>query len=175
MKHVKIRPFGDPILREKTRVVSVFNKSLSDNIDLMTEVLKIEKNGAALAANQIGINKSIIVINYQNEYYELINPKIIKSYGMQYEYEGCLSLPGFSGKVKRFYTVTISFVDRNGVEHQVEKSGEMAICFQHEIDHLNGILFIDRMDEKNVVNDFDNSKLKVSDLLVLTNGIKISV
>ena len=175
MKHTKIYPFGDPILRETTRSITVFNKSLSENIDQMIVVLKNEDTGAALAANQIGISKSIKVINYQNEKYELINPSIITTSGSQYEYEGCLSLPGYSGKVKRFYSVTISFFDRKGIEHQVEKSGDMAICFQHEIDHLHGILFIDRMDEKYVINDIDNSRLKVSDLLLLTNGTKKSV
>jgi peptide deformylase len=171
IKLLKIRPFGDPILREATKTVKVFNKTLSETIDLMIDVLKSEKHGAALAANQIGINKSIIVINYQNEKYELINPKIIKTYGIQYEYEGCLSLPKYSGKVKRFYTVTISYLDRKGVDHQVEKSEDIAICFQHEIDHLYGILFIDHMDEEFVINDIDHSKLKVSDLLLLTNAI----
>ena len=175
MKLEKIRPFGDPVLREKTKNVTVFNKALSETIDLMINVLQRESNGAALAANQIGINKSIIVIDYNNEKFELINPVIIKSYGSQYEYEGCLSLPCYSGKVKRFLTVTVSYLDRKGIEHQVEKSGDMAICFQHEIDHLSGIIFIDRMDEQYVINDLDNSKLKVSDLRLLTNTKNKSV
>jgi peptide deformylase len=169
LKLRKITPFGDPALRSKTKTITVFNKNLHKLIDEMIAVLNAEKNGAALAANQVGIDKSIIVINYLGERFELINPLILESSGCQNEYEGCLSLPGYSGKVSRAKSVKVKYNDRNGIEHIVEKHGDLAICFQHEIDHLTGTLFIDKMQEKYVINDFDKSKLLVSDLLLLTN------
>ena len=172
MKALKIVRFGDISLRKKTKKVTVFNKYLHETIDRMKETLRKEKSGAALAANQVGISKSIIVVNYQNEEFELINPRITSSSGEQYEYEGCLSLPNFSGRVRRAKTVKVVFEDRNGSEKEIERTGPLAICFQHEIDHLDGILFIDRMEEKFVIRDADDTRLKVDDLLSLTKVSK---
>ncbi len=155
-------------LRKKTKDVTEFDKRLFGIIDALKATLRSTRNSAALAANQVGILKSIVVIDYNNEEFELINPKIVRTYGEQYEYEGCLSFPGFSGKVKRAYTVKIEYQDRNGVKKEVERSGPMALCFQHEIDHLNGILFIDRVEEGFLTNDEDDSKLNIDNLLVLT-------
>ncbi len=168
MKTYKILHFGEMELRKKTKDVTEFDKRLFGIIDALKATLRSTRNSAALAANQVGILKSIVVIDYNNEEFELINPKIVRTYGEQYEYEGCLSFPGFSGKVKRAYTVKIEYQDRNGVKKEVERSGPMALCFQHEIDHLNGILFIDRVEEGFLTNDEDDSKLNIDNLLVLT-------
>jgi len=169
MSAFKILQFGDKNLRQKTKNVTLFNKKLHETIDRIAITLESADNGAALAANQVGINKSIIVIKYLDEYFEFINPKIIASTGEQYEYEGCLSLPHFSGKVKRAKTVTVQYQNRNGEEQQVERSDRMAICFQHEIDHLSGILFIDKMGSEYVINDENNVRVKVSELIRLTS------
>ena len=168
MKTYKILHFGEIELRKKTKDVTEFDKRLFGIIDALKTTLRSTKGSAALAANQVGILKSIVVIDYENEAFELINPRIVSTYGEQYVYEGCLSFPGYSGKVKRAYTVKIEYQDRNGVKKEVERSGPMALCFQHEIDHLNGILFIDRVEDRFLTNDEDDSKLNIDNLLLLT-------
>ena len=172
MKTYKILHFGELELRKNTKDVTEFDKRLFGIIDALKTTLRNTKNSAALTANQVGILKSIVVIDYEDEAFELINPRIVNTYGEQYEYEGCLSFPGFSGKVKRAYTVKIEYQDRNGVKKEVERSGPMALCFQHEIDHLNGILFIDRVEEGFLTNDEDDSKLNIDNLLLLTKAGK---
>lgn len=165
MKKAAIIHFGDPVLRETAQMVTVFHKKLHALIDTMKHTLLTGGDGAALAAPQIGILKRITVINYMDEYFEMVNPEILSSSGENTDYEGCLSFPGFSGRVKRVETVKVKFQDRNGKERIIERSGRMARCFQHEIDHLDGIFFIDRMDEKFVYNDEDNTKVSVKEIL----------
>lgn len=171
MKSADILWFGDPCLRQKTKEVIDFDKRIYNQIDNMWKVLRNTKNAAALAANQIGISKKLIVIQYQGEEFELINPEIISRSGEQYEFEGCLSFPGYSGIVKRSATVRIKYCDRNQNVLEVERSGPLAICFQHEIDHLQGILFIDKMIEDYLENDETQERIKVKDLLLLTGKI----
>jgi peptide deformylase len=168
MKKAAIIHFGDHVLREKSLPVTVFHKKLHAIIDTMKHTLIEGGDGAALAAPQIGIHKRITVINYMNEYFEMVNPEILEVSGENIDIEGCLSFPGFSGNVKRAETVKVRFQDRNGKDRTIERSGRMARCIQHEIDHLDGILFIDRMDEKFVYNDDNNSKLSVKDVLKIT-------
>jgi peptide deformylase len=172
MKKANIILFGEPLLRETAQPVTVFHKKLHALIDTMKHTLLTGGDGAALAAPQIGILKRITVINYQDEYFEMVNPEILSFSGEKSDYEGCLSFPGFSGNVKRAETVKVKFQDRNGKERTIERSGRMARCIQHEIDHLDGILFIDRMDEKYVFNDENNSKLSVKELLKMSRERK---
>jgi len=168
MKKAKIIRFGDPVLREKSQNVTVFHKKLHATVDIIKNTLSSEENGAALAANQVSIPKRITVIDYLNEYHEMINPEIISSSGKQVDYEGCLSFPGYSGKVNRAEIVTVKFQDRYGKEIIIVRSGAMARCIQHEIDHLNGILYIDRMTDDFVLSDENQSKISVRDLLKIT-------
>jgi len=168
MKKAKITRFGDPVLREESQHVNVFHKKLHALIDTMSYTLSKEYNGAALAANQISVTKRITIINYLDEYHEMINPEIISFSGEQIDYEGCLSFPGYSGKVKRAENITVKFQDRNGKEIIIERSGRMARCIQHEIDHLNGILFIDRMDDDFLIHDENQTRIPVRDLQRLT-------
>lgn len=142
---MKIIQFGNSVLREKAKPVTVFHKKLHALIDSMVATLYSHDDGAALAANQIGILKRIVVIDYEDEYLELVNPEIIKSGGEQTDQEGCLSFTGYFGLVKRANYVKVKYQDRNGKELIIEKEGNLARCLQHEIDHLDGILFIDRM------------------------------
>lgn len=165
MKKEPIVLFGSEVLRQQAQSVTVFHKKLQAQIDTIKYTLEKSGNGAALAANQIGILKRIIVINYMNEYFEMVNPEILEMYGEITGMEGCLSLPGFSGLVKRAETVKVKYQDRNGVELIIERSGPMARCLQHEIDHLNGILYIDRMTDEFVENDKTGVKISVSEFL----------
>ena len=166
MKKEKIAVFGDPVLRETAQPVTIFHKKLHLLIDRMKFTLSKEEGGAALAANQISILKRVVVIDYLDEYHEMINPEIISSSGESTESEGCLSLPGYFGNVKRAEQIKVKFQDRHGKEFVIDRSGHMARCIQHEIDHLDGILFIDRMDEPFVSNG--EKKLAVKELLKIT-------
>lgn len=162
--------FGDIHLRAICSKVEVFHKGLHNKIDILADTLERTGGGAALAAPQISLLKQIIVINYHGEYFELVNPEIINGYGERSEYEGCLSLPGFFGKVKRYVKVKVKYQDRTGDSHIIEVENQMARCFQHEIDHLNGILYIDRMSDEFVFNDETNEKIPVKHLLELTKA-----
>ncbi len=171
MKKEKIILFGEMALREKAREVKIFHKKIHALIDTMKYTLSAAKDGAALAANQIAVLKRITVIDYMDEYIEMVNPEIISFSGEQFDYEGCLSFPGFSGEVKRAKTVVVKYNDRNGNEIQIERSGKMARCIQHEIDHLNGILFVDKMEEKYLFNDENGTKIPVEDVLKISNTL----
>jgi len=153
MKRLEILPFGDPVLRMRAAEVTVFRKNLHQTIDQMAYTLKKSDDGAALAAPQVGVLKRIVVVNALNEYLELINPVIIEREGEQDGPEGCLSFPSFFGRVVRSDRIKIRYQDRHGKPCELERSGFMARCFQHEIDHLDGILFIDRMVDSDLKND----------------------
>lgn len=163
-KKLKILVIGEPALRKKAKNVTVFHKKLHAQIDAMIATLDAREDGAALAATQVGIMKRIVIVNYRNEYFEMVNPEIISSEGIETDSEGCLSLPGLRGLVPRSKTVKVKFLDRNGNEHLVERSGDLARCFQHEIDHLDGILYIDRMEEEFVVLLSSEEKISVNEL-----------
>ncbi|MBU1218555.1 peptide deformylase [Myxococcota bacterium] len=165
---MEILQFGEPRLREKTTEVKIFKRGLHETVDLMKDFLEKADNAAAVAANQLGIMKSISVIDYVGEYLEIINPVIIASEGEQRKSEGCLSLPGYWGEVPRAQTVTVRYQDRFGETHEITRSGKMAVCLQHEIDHLNGILFIDHMEEPVVENPSSGKELSVIELKLLT-------
>ena len=110
----------------------------------MKETLEVE-NGAGLAAPQVGVLRQIAVIQHEDEYYEIINPKIISSAGEVIMEEGCLSVPEVWGPVKRPETITVAYMDREGQRQEKEISGMLARIFCHEIDHLHGVLFVDKM------------------------------
>jgi peptide deformylase len=135
----------DPVLREIARpvpkVTSNIQKLLTDMADTMYDA-----QGVGLAAPQIGISKRVIVIDphdEETELIEMINPEIIQEEGEQIGPEGCLSIPGLNGDVNRKLHITVKGLDRNGNEIIIEASDFLARIFQHEIDHLNGILFTD--------------------------------
>ena len=105
----KIIELGDPVLREKSKPVTVFHKNMRKKVDTIKETLFRHDGAAALAAPQISLLKRMTVIDYMDEYLELINPEIIESSGKSYGEEGCLSVPGFFGMVERAATVTVIF------------------------------------------------------------------
>jgi peptide deformylase len=166
MKKATIILFGDPALRERALPIKAFHRKLHDLIDTIKLTLGETEDAAALAASQIAVAKRITVIDYQGEYFEMVNPEILDQSGEAEAWEGCLSFPGYSGIVKRAQTVTVKYRDRHGKEYIIERSGPMARCIQHEIDHLDGVLYIDRMDEDDfVVNDEKKTKIPVKGLL----------
>lgn len=132
----------DPILREKSVPVRHITPNIHKLLDDMAETM-YAANGVGLAAPQVGINKRIVVIDTGDGIIELINPEIIAMEGEQIGPEGCLSIPGITGEVKRAQMCKVRALDRHGKPFEMAGEGLLARAFQHEIDHLNGILFID--------------------------------
>ncbi len=142
----EIMKFGDDILRKKCRTVTVFDEKLTTLLDDMVQTLE-SADGVGLAAPQVGILKRAIVVDIRDGkgHIELINPEIISSDGKQLGDEGCLSAPGEWGRVERPMRVVIKAMDRTGKEITVKGEGLLARTLCHEVDHLDGILFTDRI------------------------------
>ena len=137
--------YGDPVLRKKSRVVDKFDSKLSDLIDDMTDTMR-NADGVGLAAVQVGILKRVVIVDVGEGLIELVNPEIIEvSDEKQITPEGCLSLPGQSGNTVRPMTVKVKAQDRNGKWYIHKGTGLKAKAFCHEIDHLDGILYIDKV------------------------------
>jgi peptide deformylase len=135
----------DPILREKCMTVTKFNSNLHKLLDDMADTM-FDAGGVGLAAPQVGILKRVIVIHSGEEDAELIemvNPEIVEKSGSQLGPEGCLSIPGMSGEVKRYNKLHLKGQTRHGDVFEMDATDFLARIFQHEIDHLNGILFTD--------------------------------
>ena len=146
MAILNIRIDGDPVLRKKCDPVDRIDSEILKIIEDMAETV-VENNGAAIAAPQIGILKRIVVINFGEKYLPLINPKIVEAKGNHEVIEGCLSIPGKWGKIKRPEVVKVEAVNLQGEKIQISGENDLAKCFCHEIDHLDGILFTDKVTE----------------------------
>lgn len=143
----QIRLINDPILRKKCRKIDNVDDHIRLLLDDMLDTLHHTDNGAAIAANQVGILKRLIVIDMNSQQIKLVNPVIIKQEGRQKCVEGCLSVPGRFGKTYRPNSVSVTALNESGEPITVNAAGEMAKCLCHEIDHLDGILFIDKVAE----------------------------
>ena len=139
----KIVEIGDEILKEKAKPVKSINANIIKLLDNMADTLADAK-GAGLAAPQIGVSKRVIVVDVGEGLYEMVNPQIINTAGQETDVEGCLSIPGLVGDVTRAATVKVRDLDRHGKEKNLTAKGMLARALQHEIDHLEGILYIDR-------------------------------
>ena len=139
---LRIRRLGDTILRKKAKEIKTITASNAQILNTMAQLM-YESSGIGLAANQVGINESMMVADIGLGLYKLINPKIVKREGWQSMEEGCLSVPGISVKVKRAKRVKVLAIDENAKPIAIEAEGLMACVFQHEIDHLKGKLIID--------------------------------
>jgi peptide deformylase len=135
----------EPILRERAKKVSSFDASLHRLLDDMLETMR-DAPGVGLAANQIGVGLQVAVIEVEDKVTELINPQIVRASGEMIDWEGCLSIPGFVAEVKRSAKVTVKARDRFGKEFRVKGEELFARALQHEIDHLNGVLYIDYLE-----------------------------
>ncbi|NLW16340.1 MAG: peptide deformylase [Firmicutes bacterium] len=139
-----LRTVGDPILRKQAMEVKRFDATLERLLDDMAESMYYYE-GVGLAAPQIGISKQIVVIDAdESGLLELVNPEIVASEGEELDIEGCLSVPKTYGEVKRASKVKVVAQDRFGERIEIEAEGLLARALQHEIDHLHGILYIDK-------------------------------
>ena len=141
-----VRESDDEILRKKCKPVKAFDEKLHLLLDDMAETM-YAYNGVGLAAPQVGMLKRVVVIDIGEGLVELINPEIIETSGEQTGSEGCLSVPGKAGDVTRPNYVKVRAFNRNGEEYEVEGEELMARALCHEIDHLDGILYVDLCDE----------------------------
>jgi len=138
----KIVKEGSNILRKKAKPVKKITPYICKLLDDMRDTM-YDNNGVGLAAPQIGISKQIIVIDTGEGLIEMINPEIIKREGLQSGVEGCLSIPGVVGEVDRSDTIKVKGINREGKEVVYTARGLLSRAFQHEIDHLKGVLFVD--------------------------------
>lgn len=144
----QLRYIGDPILRKKSREVTKIDERIKVLLDDMLETM-YRNDGVGLAAPQVGILKRVVVIDIGEGPIKFINPEIISMEGEAIDVEGCLSVPGESGEVKRPNKVKVKYLDENGKELMIEGTGLLARALCHEIDHLNGVLFVDKVIQKN--------------------------
>lgn len=140
-----ILEFPDPRLRTKAQPVSVFDKALHELIDAMFATMYAAP-GIGLAATQVNVHKQLLVLDVseeKNQPFVLINPKVVERDGVQVYQEGCLSVPGIFADVERAEHIVVEAQDRNGAPLRLEAHGLLAVCIQHEMDHLIGKLFVD--------------------------------
>jgi peptide deformylase len=146
MTILQILEFPDPQLRTVAKPVEQFNASLNTLIDNMLETM-YDAAGIGLAATQINIHQRLVVIDISEDSDQpqvFINPEITVLNGADYEYsEGCLSVPGFHETVSRPEKIVVKALDRQGKNFEIQPEGLLAVCIQHEVDHLNGKLFVD--------------------------------
>ncbi len=148
----EIRTFGDPVLKSRATPVKDFDESLEHLAEEMMRVMR-EAEGVGLAANQIGRLKRIFVAVHEDEQYAIVNPEIeVRSETTEKDIEGCLSIPETRVEVERPTSVTVSGQDPSGEPVRVEAEGLLARIFQHEIDHLDGVLILDRTDRESRKN-----------------------
>ncbi len=149
MAVLPIRYFPDDVLRQKCAPVTTFDESLRRYVADMAETMYAE-NGIGLASNQVGQTKRLLVMDVPRStqdkspnFKAIINPEITERTGVQVFEEGCLSFPGITADVKRALFVTVKYQDISGVEHSERLTGLEAVCLQHELDHLEGVTFVD--------------------------------
>ncbi len=141
---LKIHTWPDKILKKSCNRVEKFDYQIKNTFDEMYRLMK-KSQGIGLAANQVGLDLSLIVIEVRDKIFRLVNPRIIKKEGAIKFEEGCLSFPGLTLEIKRGRKVWVSALDEEGDPLDIEAEGILSVVFQHEIDHINGVVFIDRV------------------------------
>jgi peptide deformylase len=169
MSVLNIVPFGESILRKKAKPVEEITPKIIKLLDDMAETLYATDGRAGLAAPQVGIIRRVVVIDCGEGLIELINPEIVHISGEQEGAEGCLSYPEYHGYVKRASNVKVVTQNRQGEKVELEGEGFLARCMQHEIDHLNGILYIDHVLEPWLYHDQTKRKVSLMEVMRLTN------
>lgn len=181
MAILPIRQFPDPVLRKQCTEVSEIDPQLLQLLEDMAETM-YQAPGIGLAAPQVGVSLRAIVVDVgpqleaieqtadgspddessddhlTNTLFKMVNPVILQSEGLTEHEEGCLSIPGITEKVQRPESITVAYTDIDGCKCQLEANGLLSVCIQHEIDHLNGVLFVDKL--KGVRKHLVKSKLK---------------
>jgi peptide deformylase len=146
----KIYEYPAPVLRHETNSINSFDESLHKLVEDMAETMYAAP-GIGLAAPQIGESLKLIVVDTSKdkegpkEYMAMVNPEIVEHEGSQLDEEGCLSVPDLTSKVKRFRKITVTYQDLAGNRQELETENRFAVVLQHEIDHINGILFLDHL------------------------------
>jgi peptide deformylase len=158
---------GDPRLRQKALKIRHAEPGLKQLADEMHATMD-DAPGVGLAGPQVGVMRRIIVVHVPPDFIEdgspdvrmtLLNPEIVKGHGEDVALEGCLSIPGWIGHVRRMTTITVKAIDLNNRSIRIKAEGYLARVLQHEIDHLDGILFVDRMDEdEDLIEDTDEDE-----------------
>lgn len=136
---------GHPVLKKVAEPVDFVNKKLRQLLDDMADTMRVA-DGCGLAAPQVNVSQRIIVVDDGTGLQEFINPEIVKADGEQIGVEGCLSVPGYFGDVKRYQEIEVHYIDRHNKKKKLKAEGFLARIIQHEIDHLNGILFIEKVE-----------------------------
>jgi len=147
-----VRKEGDEILKKVCKPVKDINPVILELLDDMLQTLR-DVDAVGIAAPQLGMLKRICVVEFEDELYELINPEILEEDGNQTCNEACLSVPGRCGDVERPYEITIRALNRHGEEYTVTVDDFLASAFCHEIDHLNGILFLEKAKNIQMINE----------------------
>jgi len=147
MAVLQIRTLPDPVLRQKAKKVTKIDNSIQKLIDDMMDTLHAEPNRAGLAAPQVGVLLRVAVIEVpEHELVTLINPEIVKKEGERTVQEGCLSIPGYYGEIKRAETVKVKAKNRDGKQFRLKAQGLLAQAVEQELEHLDGILYIDHLE-----------------------------
>ena len=150
MSILKIYEYPEPVLRKETKTVTSFDENLSQLARDMGETM-YDAPGIGLAAPQIGESLKLIIVDISKEsegvkeFMAMVNPKIISHEGKQLDEEGCLSVPELTANVTRYKKITVSFQDLQGKPQELTTEDRFAVVLQHEIDHINGILFLDHL------------------------------
>lgn len=164
----QILPFGDPLLRKIAKPAEINDRTLK-LLDDLTDTLYAKEGRAGLAAPQIGILRRVVVMDCGSGLVELINPEIIEKQGEQMGIEACLSFPGYMGYVKRAAKVRVKTLNKKGEEILLHAEGYLARCMQHEIDHLDGVLFVDHVQDQWLYHEKTKQRINLLDVIKLTN------
>ncbi len=168
-----IHHISDPVLRRKTKRVLKIDRSVLKLVDDMVDTLE-KSDGAGLAAPQIGVSLRVAVLWMPDEDpFAIINPEIIKRIGEREVEEGCLSLPGYQGKVKRAVSVTVKCLDIEGRSLKIRAKELLAQALEHEIDHLNGVLFIDHLESPDKLYKLEPKTVQTENGETLKEGLAI--
>ncbi len=138
---------GDPLLRKKSRVVENIDQRILTLLDDLADTMYLDNRGIGIAAPQVGVLRRVFIVDVGDEHglIEFINPEMLEQKGAAVGPEGCLSVPGRSGEVERPEEITIRALNRAGESFTLTATGMLAVCICHEYDHLDGILFIDKV------------------------------
>ena len=150
MAVLEVMKTGHPVLKQIAEPVEFVNKKIRQLLDDMAETM-YKTDGVGLAAPQVNVSKRIIVLDDGNGLIEVINPEIVKKEGSQVGLEGCLSVPELFGDVERYDKIEVHGINRNNKTIKIKAEGFLARIFQHEIDHLNGILFVEKLVNPNEI------------------------
>lgn len=162
MAVLQIRILPDPILRQKAKRVRNIDGSIKKLVSNMIETLHADPGRVGLAAPQVGISLRVIVISIPEQAdIVIINPEIVRRRGERMIDEGCLSIPGYLGQVKHAESVTVKGRDQNGKEIRIKAEGLLAQALEHEIDHLNGVLYVDHLESQEQLRKIEPAETRL--------------